>query len=874
MNVVPMPEQPRRPVPADHLGVDPEAVWVEALESAGHVSTGPDRAGEYTTTCPAHPDRSPSFRWRRVPSGRILFYCHAGCTYEEILDALSLERWQLDYSKVVYEYTDDEGYPTFRVVRYNGVDGKGFRLEHPDVDTDTGEMRWVRGKGEDYPDVWRADAIRAWAAARPEESVLWLVEGEKDTVSLASVVEPADIVTTVSGGSKQWGDVIARRVADLAGGAPVRVLGDNDQAGVTRVRRAVSDLRRIGVEVSGWLPESEFNDITEVVDEHGEARWRDYITEIEDNPLAEPTSLGLYLDRHPADPDRFVLWSEVKKPGKNDPPAFMRFNAGVAPLGKVTGEEPGWVVEISDPLRTTIAFWPERTLGSRSQYEQHRLDMPPAIGAYATFGTPWEQIRAYLLENTAGLPEVAARERFGWNRPGPDETEWSFVGTDGDPLIGTGRCFRRAPSRYRIGSCSQAAAAATVAKVLNWREPAESAPVLAWVAARALWPAVQSAYPEVSPVLSVTGGSGTGKTAFIKRAMLLTGLRTNGIGDLTVAGLKGEYQVFDTVWIDDANLDGRIGDAVRQIATATDRTRGTADMGLNHTHFDGFLLYSGESTAWATERAHLERTAYVDFVHNAQTRTNPDGTPQWFEMGPWERSPEGQDAAGAIVTGLAQYADVSQAPSGGRRGETPYRALGWTGEVLAQWLDDNGQPEAAAVMREGLTGWVEAGIARASERLASGSGQDLTDLFLPRYLQWCGSDRGGYQDTLGVPLVTGVPRTVDSVRSAIRDVAMRTSAHLPAVIAVGHPDGSWSVAFNQTRLVTWLSDQHGGQRYTDIRNSRAVSASGVRAQAHAVPTVPGWNDKVKVGSTMRSFSLMTGSAAEAIVRAAGLDDRD
>lgn len=54
--------------------------------------TGPNN---WMACCPAHDDRSPSMTLHAADDGRIAVYCHAGCSFEEIKDAVGLgwEPW-------------------------------------------------------------------------------------------------------------------------------------------------------------------------------------------------------------------------------------------------------------------------------------------------------------------------------------------------------------------------------------------------------------------------------------------------------------------------------------------------------------------------------------------------------------------------------------------------------------------------------------------------------------------------------------------------------------------------------------------------------------------------------------------------------------
>jgi hypothetical protein len=51
--------------------------------------------GNWIACCPAHEDRSPSLTLREEGDGRILVRCHAGCSFEELVNAVGLgyEPW-------------------------------------------------------------------------------------------------------------------------------------------------------------------------------------------------------------------------------------------------------------------------------------------------------------------------------------------------------------------------------------------------------------------------------------------------------------------------------------------------------------------------------------------------------------------------------------------------------------------------------------------------------------------------------------------------------------------------------------------------------------------------------------------------------------
>ena len=67
---------------------DPLLVVREALERRGCNPTGP--AWKSTARCPAHDDREPSLSIAEGVDGRALLWCFAGCSAEDIVQALGL----------------------------------------------------------------------------------------------------------------------------------------------------------------------------------------------------------------------------------------------------------------------------------------------------------------------------------------------------------------------------------------------------------------------------------------------------------------------------------------------------------------------------------------------------------------------------------------------------------------------------------------------------------------------------------------------------------------------------------------------------------------------------------------------------------------
>ena len=64
---------------------EPIEVVLSRLENVRR--SGPSR---WTARCPAHDDRNPSLSVKVGEDRRVLIYCHAGCSIEEILEAIDL----------------------------------------------------------------------------------------------------------------------------------------------------------------------------------------------------------------------------------------------------------------------------------------------------------------------------------------------------------------------------------------------------------------------------------------------------------------------------------------------------------------------------------------------------------------------------------------------------------------------------------------------------------------------------------------------------------------------------------------------------------------------------------------------------------------
>ena len=205
-------------------------------------------SGDWIARCPAHEDHTPSLSITAGTDGRALVKCHAGCTTEQIVDAVGLTLTDLftprasngngptPYPVIVamYDYTDANSALLYQVVRY---EPKGFRQRRPDP-ARPGEWLWDVNGVKRVP-LHLAEVLDAIA----HERTLFVVEGEKVAEALRAL---GLIATTLSGGANvKWSD----NAVGYFAGADVVVLPDNDEPGRAYAEAGATALSGIAARV-------------------------------------------------------------------------------------------------------------------------------------------------------------------------------------------------------------------------------------------------------------------------------------------------------------------------------------------------------------------------------------------------------------------------------------------------------------------------------------------------------------------------------------------------------------------------------------------------------------------------------------------------
>lgn len=155
----------------------------------------------YKVLCPCHADNKPSLSISEK-DGKILFFCHAGCAYEDIMKKLG------PIEVASYDYADESGKLLYQSVR---LEPKDFRQRQPV----NGHWQWTL-KGV------RLVLYRLKEVLAAERVVI--VEGEKDVETVRAMGFTA---TTSAMGAKSW----RPEYAEFLAGKHVVLTPDNDDAG-------------------------------------------------------------------------------------------------------------------------------------------------------------------------------------------------------------------------------------------------------------------------------------------------------------------------------------------------------------------------------------------------------------------------------------------------------------------------------------------------------------------------------------------------------------------------------------------------------------------------------------------------------------------
>lgn len=370
--------------------------------------------GSYLCKCPCHDDNHASLHLTAGDNGRILVYCHAGCSYDVLVKALGLSRENVPSQKwieKIYPYVDADGKKRYEAIRYRLPDGgKDFRQR--------------QGVG-----IWNLDGIeplpyhlpQLLTAIQDNRTVIW-VEGEKDVETLERVGYAA---TTNHGGANKPKTVNA--IAHYLKGAKVIVLPDNDAVGLKHAEQVCAALVKANAAsvLLGRVP-GEAKDITEYLLLRHEDTWLKEVGQLVDNAISWtgesiPPPADDYSPIQPPDFDSIYignsdttrpLMSLIKMPFCNI--ARLGGFATWLPSGKMTavvsysgGNKTTFVESFMDKLlqdgKSALLFSPEWNAIEYIWRAAQRADGPTYMESLVNEG--------YWAERKKGLTDKEARRR-------------------------------------------------------------------------------------------------------------------------------------------------------------------------------------------------------------------------------------------------------------------------------------------------------------------------------------------------------------------------------------------------------------------------------------------------------------------------------
>jgi hypothetical protein len=183
--------------------------------------------------CPGHDDKHGSLSIK-LAGDKILVFCHAGCSVESILKAVSLDFKDLFLNsdrapENIYQYRNPDGSLSYEKVKYRNVDGsKDFKQRRL---TDTGlvsNLDGVKRIPYNFP------AVRS--AIEKNEAILYL-EGEKD----CETARLLGYTATTMGGASDWRDEYKAYFKD----ARIIQVPDKDNPGIKLAQNVAKSLTEV-----------------------------------------------------------------------------------------------------------------------------------------------------------------------------------------------------------------------------------------------------------------------------------------------------------------------------------------------------------------------------------------------------------------------------------------------------------------------------------------------------------------------------------------------------------------------------------------------------------------------------------------------------
>lgn len=201
--------------------------------------------------CPAHDDKTASLSINEDG----IFYCHAGCKFDEIKAALASLNINLNGMKekpfsTDYIYKNADNKPVYKQVRIYPKDFRTLRYE---------SGQWLSGIGKIERVLYHLPELRAAIASGQRVAI---AEGEKDADRVIKETDGRIICTTNLGGAGNWKLEYNKEFV----GADLTIFYDNDKPGTERKDKLVEQLKSIVRKLTVINLPPEYKDISDFWD--------------------------------------------------------------------------------------------------------------------------------------------------------------------------------------------------------------------------------------------------------------------------------------------------------------------------------------------------------------------------------------------------------------------------------------------------------------------------------------------------------------------------------------------------------------------------------------------------------------------------------
>jgi hypothetical protein len=237
---------------------------ITITEVLAHFKEVKDRGnGQYSALCPAHKDTNPSLSITHK-GGDVLFHCHTGCKYRDILSAVGLWREPQNKWKLICEYLYT---PNLKKVKLLNPDGKKVYIWKHRSESNND---WEKGASGQFIPLYNESVL---AVAR-HDNIVYLVEGEKDVDTLTAHGKIA--VCSPHGATKdkpkgKWNPAYNQ----LFKGCKVVIIQDNDEVGIACAQAIALELYDTAASIRivdltcEWADLKDCGDVTDVFKMNG-----------------------------------------------------------------------------------------------------------------------------------------------------------------------------------------------------------------------------------------------------------------------------------------------------------------------------------------------------------------------------------------------------------------------------------------------------------------------------------------------------------------------------------------------------------------------------------------------------------------------------